>query len=190
MARAGLDRQAVLEVAGRIADQRGLSTLSMASLAAELKIRSPSLYNHFESLVEIEDGLTLLGLQGLLSASLEAAAGLSGTAAFDALARAHRDYARAHPGLYAATLRHAEDRSPEIRNVAGAYLKLVLAVLKGFKLEGESALHTARCIHSALRGFVTLELNGGMGLAISIEESFEMMLVILKRGVRNQFRDR
>jgi AcrR family transcriptional regulator len=187
MARAGLDREAVLATAGRIADQCGLSTLTMASLATELKIRPPSLYSHFESLGEIEDGLTLLGLQGLLTVSLEAVAGLSGSDAFDALARAHRDYAKAHPGLYAATLRHAEDRSPEIRRVAGAYLKLVLAVLRGFKLEGDNALHAARCIHSALRGFVTLELNGGMGLAISIEESFEMMLVVLKEGFKHSF---
>ncbi len=185
MARAGLDREAVLEAAGQIADQHGLSTLTMARLAAEWKIRPPSLYSHFDNLVAIEDGLTPLGLERLLKVSLEAAAGLSGGEAFDALAHAHKDYAKAHPGLYPATLRHAEDRSPEIRKVAGAYLKLVLAVLRGFRLDGESALQAARCIHSALRGFVTLELKGGMGLEIPIEESFELMLRFLKGGLKH-----
>ncbi len=183
MARGRLDRESVLKTAGRIADKKGLSNLTMASLAAELKIRTPSLYSHFDKLIAIEDGLTLLGLEGLLQVSLEAAAGLSGEDAFDALARAHRDFAKAHPGLYAATLRHAEDRIPEIREVAGSYLKLVLAVLRGFQLDGESALHVARCIHSALRGFVTLELNDGMGLAIPVDDSFEMMLTLLKAGI-------
>jgi AcrR family transcriptional regulator len=183
MARGRLDRESVLKTAARIADKKGLSNLTMASLAAELKIRTPSLYSHFDKLIAIEDGLTLLGLEGLLQVSLEAAAGLSGEDAFDALARAHRDFAKAHPGLYAATLRHAEDRIPEIRAVAGSYLKLVLAVLRGFQLDGDSALHAARCIHSALRGFVSLELNDGMGLAIPVDDSFEMMLTLLKAGI-------
>ena len=184
MGRAGLDRGAVLNAAGKIADERGLSTLTMASLAAELKIRPPSLYSHFEHLGDIEDGLTLAGLEGLLKVSLEAAAGLSGDEAFNALAHAHRNYAKSRPGLYAATLRHAEDRAPEIRAAAGAYLKLVLAVLRGFRLDDENALHAARCIHCALRGFVTLELNGGMGMDFSIDESFAKMLRILKEGIK------
>jgi AcrR family transcriptional regulator len=183
MARAGLDREAVLRAAVRIVDRRGFAGLTMAGLAAELNVRPPSLYSHYDSLADIEDALTLLGLEGLLAAARDAAVGLSGGAAIDALARSHRRFGREHPGLYAATLRHAEDRQPAIRSAASAYLDLVLAVLRGFHLDGDIALHVARGLHAALRGFVALETGGGIGLSIDVDESFEILLEVLKAGI-------
>ena len=151
----------------------------MAGLAAELKIKPPSLYSHFDGLTAVEDGLTLRGLDGLLTTSREAAMGLSGWAAIEALAKAHRGFAVADPGLYAALLRHAEDRSPAIRAPATTYLQLVTSALREFNLDGETCLQVARMFHAALRGFVTLELNNGFGLKIEVEKSFEMLLGIL-----------
>ena len=59
--KAGIDHQAVVATATRIADERGLDALTLATVAAELGIRSPSLYAHVEGL----DGLTrLLALEG------------------------------------------------------------------------------------------------------------------------------
>ena len=183
MPRVGLDREAVLEAAARIADRHGLAGLTMAALAAELKIKPPSLYSHFDGLPAVEDGLTLRGLDGLLATSREVAMGLSGWAAIEALAKAHRRFALAHPGLYAALLRHAEDRSPAIRTAATAYLQVVLSALREYNLDRETCLHVARVLHAALRGFVTLELNNGFGLPIEVEKSFEVLLGILKTGM-------
>jgi AcrR family transcriptional regulator len=183
MARAGLDSESILETAANMVDRHGLTSLTITGLAAELKIRPPSLYSHFDGLAAIEDGLTLMGLKGLLDASLEATAGVSVGDALEALARAHRAYAKAHPGVYAATLRHAEDRTPEIRAAGAAYLKLVLTVLQGFGLVGDPALHAARCLHGSMRGFIMLEQNGGMGLAIGVEDSFEMLLRLMRNGL-------
>ncbi|MDR3635541.1 MAG: TetR/AcrR family transcriptional regulator [Isosphaeraceae bacterium] len=185
MPRAGLDRDAVLTAAIAIADRHGVSGLTMSGLAEALNVRPPSLYSHFDGLASIEDALTLRGLEGLLAAAHEAIAGLAGEAALEALARSHRNYALAHPGLYSATLRHPEDRSPEIRSAGTAYLHVVLAILKGYGLHGEPALHATRCLHAALRGFVTLELNRGLGLNISVEESFETLLKVLEAGIAN-----
>ena len=183
MPRIGLDREAVLGAAARIADQHGLVGLTMVGLAAELKIKPPSLYSHFDGLTAVEDGLTLRGIDGLLATSREAAMGLSGWAAINALAKAHRRFALDHPGLYAAMLRHAEDRSPAIQAAATAYLQLVLSGLREFSLDGDTGLHVARSLHAALRGFVTLELNNGFGLKIEIEESFEVLMDIFKAGI-------
>jgi TetR/AcrR family tetracycline transcriptional repressor len=61
--RAGLDREAVIAAARRIADRDGLESLSMRALAAELGVMPNAIYSHVGSKGELLDGLldSLLG---------------------------------------------------------------------------------------------------------------------------------
>lgn len=45
--KAGLDKEKIIEVAARLADEKGIANVTMKVLAAELGIKSPSLYKHF-----------------------------------------------------------------------------------------------------------------------------------------------
>ena len=44
-ARAGLDHAAVVQAAAEMADSKGLEEVSLAALAAQLGVRSPTLYH-------------------------------------------------------------------------------------------------------------------------------------------------
>ncbi len=57
------------DVAARIADKDGLGALTLTKLADELKVKSPSLYNHVGGLTELLDELTLLAVTQLLEKS-------------------------------------------------------------------------------------------------------------------------
>ena len=46
----GLNREQVVEAAAAIADRDGLGSLSLATLASKLGVRSPSLYSHVDGL--------------------------------------------------------------------------------------------------------------------------------------------
>ena len=43
----------VIETASQIADEQGLNSLSLKAVAEKLNVRTPSLYNHIESLDDI-----------------------------------------------------------------------------------------------------------------------------------------
>lgn len=184
MPRAGLDADRVLDAAARIADAEGLGALTIARLAAELKVKPPSLYNHVESLDALRDGLARRGLRELLDESLDAVAGRAGRDALEALAHAQRRYAKAHPGLYTALQLDVAGRDPDTHVVGARYVEVVLAVLRGYGLGGDDALHVTRALRAAVRGFVDLELGGGFGLPLELDRSFDVLLDLLDAGFR------
>jgi hypothetical protein len=59
----------------------------------------------------------------------------------------------------------------------------ILAVLRGYALEGEPAIHAVRAIRSALHGFVSLEREGGFGLPIDIDDSYDILVAMLDAGL-------
>ena len=102
MPRAGLDADAVVDAAGRVADADGLDALSLARVAAELGVRPPSLYAHIGGLGELRRRLAIRGSRELAGAMQAAVAGRSGRDALRAAADVYRRYALEHPGHYAA----------------------------------------------------------------------------------------
>jgi Tetracyclin repressor-like, C-terminal domain len=60
---------------------------------------------------------------------------------------------------------------------------VIMAVLRGYELEGDDAVHAARAIRVALHGFVSLEAEQGFAIDVSLDESFEWLLETLDRGL-------
>ena len=82
------------------------------------------------------------GARELAEALGRAAAGRAGSDALFAVAEAYRDYAKAHPGQVRAAQRSRElSGSDEAVAASGAAVEVVLAVLRGYRIEGEDALH-------------------------------------------------
>ena len=183
MARRGLDAERVVQEAARIADADGLRALTLARLAGELGVRPPSLYNHFEGRREgLMRALAVRGVRELTAALRDAAVGRAGTDALTATAHAHRAYAHAHPGLYAAGVAAPATGDTEHRAAAQEAVEVVLAVLRGWNLEGDEAVHAARAFRSAVHGFVALEAAGGFGISVDLDESFERLVATLADG--------
>jgi AcrR family transcriptional regulator len=185
MPRAGLDTGAVVDAAARLADADGLESLTLARLAAELGIRAPSLYAHVDGLEDLRRRIGGRGARALADALARAAAGRAGVDALTAIADTYRAYARAHPGSYAALQRARElSQSDEAAVAAQAAADVVIAVLRGYGLEGDDALHATRAIRAALHGFVVLEEVGGFAIDLPIDESFDRLVATLDAGLR------
>ena len=176
MPRAGLTRERVAEEAAVVADDVGLDRLTLAAVAERLGVRLPSLYKHIDSLDGLRRDVAVRATRELGDAVIEAAVGRSGDDALRALARAYRDYSRRHPGRYAATVRAPSRDDPEHTAAADAVLRVVLAVLAGYGLEGDDAIDGARALRAGLHGFVTLEAAGGFGLPQDVDRSFDRMV--------------
>jgi AcrR family transcriptional regulator len=181
MPRAGLDAEAVVAAAATVADADGLHQLTLARLAAALGIRTPSLYAHVGGLDDLRARLGARGAWELGATLQRAAAGRARGDALRAIALAYREYAHAHPGTYAAMQRAPDGE--EFEAAGAAVVEPILAVLRGYTLEGEPAIHAVRAIRSALHGFVSLEREGGFGLPIDIDDSYNNLVTMLAAGL-------
>jgi AcrR family transcriptional regulator len=184
MPRAGLDSETVVAAAAKIADTEGLEALTLARLAAALGVRSPSLYVHVGGLEDLRRRVGERGARELAVALGAAAAGRARGEALFAVARAYRAYAREHPGAYAALQRAPEPSDQRGRSAAAAVVEIVVAVLRGYGLAGDAEIHAARSVRAALHGFVALELGGGFGIKLPLDESYEWLLRAIDRGLQ------
>lgn len=177
MPRAGLDSEAVVDAAAELADAAGLEAVTLAALADRLGIRAPSLYAHVASLADLRRRLRDRAARELGAAVAVAAAGRSRLDALRATAETYRAYAHAHPGLYAA-LQRAPGEADDT-DAARQLVDLIVAVIAGYGLEGDDAIHGVRIVRSALHGFVSLEQLGGFAIALSLDETFERLVAML-----------
>lgn len=171
-----LDRAAVVRAAAALADESGLEGVTLGSVAARLGVQPPSLYNHVAGLNGLRRALALWGLRELSRRLERAAVGKAGDDALVAVAHAYRGFAHERPGVYAATLRAPESGDAEWAALGAELVGIVLAVLAGYGVEGDDALHATRGLRSLLHGFVALEAGGGFGLPLDRDESFERLL--------------
>jgi AcrR family transcriptional regulator len=181
MPRAGLDAEAVVAAAAALADADGLAQLTLARLAAALGIRTPSLYAHVEGIGDLLVQLGARGARELTVVLQVAAAGRARGDALRAVSLAYREYAHAHPGTYAA-MQVASD-NPEFQAAGAEVVGLIVSVLRGYDLKDESAIHAVRAIRSALHGFVSLEREGGFGLPVDIDASYDNLVTMLDAGL-------
>lgn len=182
MGRAGLTPEILVATAAAIVDAGGVGSLSMAGLAAEVGVRTPSLYNHVEGIDDLLRRIGLHALRDLAEPCRDALIGRGGIDALEAFAHAYRAWARGHPGTYPLT-QVARPGDGEWEEAAARLLDPVLAVIEGLGLGAESAIHAARALRAAVHGFVGLEASGGFGLSLPPDASFDWMIRALLGGI-------
>ena len=88
----------IVEIALELLEEGGADALSMRRLAERVGIRAPSIYKHLADKQELEAAIISVGFEQQADAFEAAMAGASDP--LDALARAYRAFAHAHPHLY------------------------------------------------------------------------------------------
>lgn len=160
MVRAGLTPERLIEAGARLADEAGFDAVTPSALARHFAVRVASLYSHVGGANELKAGIALHALDRLAERIAVAIAGRSSKEALFALAHAHRDFAQAHPGLFAAA-RHPLDRDAAARSGGVRIAQATRAVLRGYRLAEPAETHAVRLLGSVFLGFTTLEVAGG-----------------------------
>jgi AcrR family transcriptional regulator len=183
VARRGLDRARVVDAAVAIADGEGLDAVTLARVAAALDVRSPSLYNHVAGRDGLIRAIAARSTRELATALRRAATGRAGADAIHAVAQAQLDYARAHPGRYAATVAAPAPGDTEHEEAAADAVDVLETVLGGSGLEGDDVIHAVRALRSAVHGFAAIEASGGFGLAVDTDASFRRLVGAVSAGL-------
>lgn len=187
--RSNLTKQAVVQAAADLINTEGLEALSLGRLAEKLGIRAPSLYNHVDGLTGLRRELSLLNARYLAERLSEAAIGQSGPELVMSVMQSYRAYIKEFTGLYMSTLRVSgtqEVVDPELEKEEARSLKVGMAVMASFGLESETAIHAVRGLRSMVHGFATLEVSGGFGMPLDLDESFTRLIQLFIDGLQQQ----
>lgn len=184
LAKKGLDKNAVIERAAALANEKGLENVTIKELADSLEIRSPSLYNHISGLEELRKEIMLYGWKQAEKRILQAATGTEGYDAIRAMCREFYVYASENKGIFSAMLwynKYADEASSEA--TSGLFSRLY-GIMEDMGISRERTEHLIRTLRGFLEGFALLVNNGAFGHPADIDESFEVSLDVLIEGIR------
>ncbi|SDK05190.1 transcriptional regulator, TetR family [Actinopolyspora mzabensis] len=185
MPRAGLSAERIIGEAAELADEVGFEQVTVSALARRFGVRVASLYSHLDGSHDLRTGIALLALEELTDRAATALAGRAGRAALLAFAEVYRDYARQHPGRYAAS-RYRLDPETAAASAGVRHARLLRAVLRGYDLTGDEQTHAVRLLGSVFHGYVSLELEGGFShSAPDSERSWARIVEVLDGLLRN-----
>ncbi|MFJ4688996.1 TetR/AcrR family transcriptional regulator [Streptomyces sp. NPDC088789] len=185
MARAGLSARRLTEAGARLADEVGFDQVTLSALARHFDVKVASLYSHVRNSQDLKVKIALYALEELADRAAAALAGRAGRDALSAFADVYRDYAREHPGRYAAARLRL---SPEAAaaSAGGRHAQMTRAVLRGYDLTGADQTHAVRLLGSVFHGYVSLELAGGFShSAPDSQVSWERIVDALDSLLRN-----
>src|SRR4051812_19210870 len=131
--RAGVTPERLVQAGAELADEVGFDGVTVSALARRFDVKVPSLYSHIRNSRDLKTRITLLALAELADLSAAALAGRSGKDALTALGNVYRDYAREHPGRYAAT-RLRLDPQTAAAGAGPRHSQLTRAILRGYRL--------------------------------------------------------
>lgn len=182
----GLDKNSIIEMAVNIADERGISSVTLKSLASELGVKSPSLYKHFSGgLDELNKELMLYGWRRLENEIAKVAIGKSQDDAIIAICYAYRNFVSVHTGLFEAMQWYNMYQSAEHLQATQGIVDILFQVLDAYRLTEVQKVHCVRMLRSFLQGFSAIESHNGFGNPASLNHTFDFALNTILGGIRN-----
>lgn len=159
MARAGITGERLTVAAAELADELGFDKVTVSAVARRLGVKDPSLYAHIENARELKVRVALLALEEMADRAATALAGRAGKDALVAFAGAYRDYAKEHPGRYAAS-RYELDPQAAATSAGPRHAEMTRALLRGYDLPEPDQTDAVRFLGGAFHGYVSLEMSG------------------------------
>lgn len=185
MGRVGLSTERLVRAGAELADEVGFDQVTVSALARRFDVKVASLYSHVRNSDDLRTRIALLALAELADRGDLALAGRAGKDALTALADVYRDYAREHPGRYAAAQLRLDPQAAAA-SAGGRHARMTRAVLRGYDLTEPDQTHAVRLLGSVFHGYVSLELGGGFShSAPDTQETWTRILDALDALLRN-----
>ncbi|MDA0565572.1 TetR/AcrR family transcriptional regulator [Streptomonospora sp. S1-112] len=185
MARAGLTAERLTQAGAELADEIGFDRVTVSELARRFGVKVASLYSHVRNSQDLRTRIALAALEEMADRAAEALAGRAGKDALAAFADVYRDYAREHPGRYAAAQLRLDPQAAAA-SAGVRHAQMTRAVLRGYDLPESEQVHAVRLLGSVFHGYVSLELGGGFShSAPDTQETWARTIDALDSLLRN-----
>ncbi|MEU3897513.1 TetR-like C-terminal domain-containing protein [Streptomyces sp. NPDC045251] len=185
MVRVGLTTERLVRAGAELADEVGFDQVTVSALARQFDVKVASLYSHVRGSQDLRTRIALLALEELADRAATALAGRAGKDALAAFADVYRDYAREHPGRYAAAQLRL-DSETAAASAGVRHARMTRAVLRGYDLTEPDQTHAVRLLGSVFHGYVSLEMGGGFDhSAPDTQETWTRIVDALDALLRN-----
>lgn len=179
-----IDKDLVIREAAHMANKIGIEKLSLKTLAAQLGVKSPSLYNHVDGLDDLKQQVMLYGWKEMEDRIIQAVIGLTGYDAVRAMCYAFHEYATENQGVFSAMLWYNQFENEQTREVTSKMFSVFLKITKSLNISQDNCFHLVRMFRGFLEGFALLEIHHAFGNTQPIEDSFDMSINILIEGMK------
>lgn len=156
-----------------LADSIGLDALSLSKVARAAGISTPGAYKHVADITDLRQAIAKQTLRDVTALIQDVAAGRSGVDALVAMALALLEWARRHPGRYAALQTAVDHDDEEYVSLSTELVTAITATLRAYRLTGGDAIDAVRMLRALLHGFIMIELANGFQINLDLADSFE-----------------
>jgi len=171
-----------------LVDRDGFATLNLSAVAGGLGVGPSALYTHVGGLDGLRYRVAVEATTNLANEIRDAAVGIAGDQALEAIGTAYRRFARSNPGQFASTFLPPRTDDDDLAVANRALLGVFVLVFRAMGLPDDEAQLAARSTRSAIHGFCALELASGTTADHHAE--YEHLLRTLRRGLRAEDADR
>ncbi len=181
--RIGITLGDVVHRAADLADQEGLSAVTLARVAVLFGVRTPTISHHVGSLQELRAEMAILAVKQLTDAVWAASTGKAGEEAVRAMYKAYRAFVHAHPGRYAASIEAPDPRDERRLAAASRLAEHLRDVFAQIGVHGDDAARAGRLLRSAVHGYATLELASAWQMPLDDDSAFDWLLDVILKGL-------
>jgi len=182
-----LTKEIVIQTAAEIADKDGLAGVSLKAVAEKLAIRTPSLYNHIDSLDGLLREMAHRGMREMNARMLQAAVGQSGDAAIKSVSTAYLEYMIAHPGVYEAIQWALWHGSAETAEIFEQYKSLLVKLILSCRLKNPDTGEILNVLTGFLHGYCTMQLGEAIKNPEGAVRGLEMALDTVLLGIHGTY---
>lgn len=185
MARTGLNEDVIVRKALNMANTIGFDKITLKTIADELNIQTPSLYNHIKSIDDLKKQMMLYGWSQLEKDVINSAENKNGYDALRSMCYAFYNFAVNNPGAFNAMLWYNKFDDSEAMTATDKLFSIFFRITDSLNISRKNANHLIRTFRSFLEGFSLLVNNNAFGNPLSIKESFDLSLDILIAGMQS-----
>ncbi len=189
MPRTGLSKEKIIEKAAELANERGLSYLSVTTLADYLGIKKPSLYNHMKTIDDMHRSLMIYGWRMVSEEVVKGIDSLDEKTNLTEYGRKFYKFAIDNPGVFEAMLWYNKYSDDTLISATEGLYTFFFKQTDGLGIDREIANHLLRTYRAFLEGFIMLQIHNSFGNPISMNESFEISMNVLISGIE-QYREK
>lgn len=177
----------IIQTASEIADREGLSGISLKAVAAVLQIRTPSLYNHIDSLECLLREVAHSGMREINHQMTQAAVGISGDTAIQSAGVAYFRFMIAHPGVYETIQWATWHQNNETEEILSDYHCLMGKLVLSCGLSITEPNPVVRLLEGFLHGYATQQLGSALSQPDDAIADMSSALDVVLLGIHQKY---
>ena len=174
-------KEAVIKATSDLADEKGLNNVSLKAVAQKLNIRTPSLYNHIESLDNLLLEVAHNGMRDMNERMMKIAVGKIGKEAIKLVSIEYLNYMIEQRGVYETIQWAVWHGTEETATIFNNYLSLLTTLIQSCSLNKDKTLEILNMLTGIIHGYTTLQLGNAFSASdkvrFELAEAIDTLLV-------------